>query len=303
MNKNLLKNRITLSLFLIEIILLFILPISFGSTDYNVMNKTQAEVCISLIKEDLKELIDNGFSSQKVNDTLKISQQIFDAQETMKAKGNKPDYSVIFTNCDVVKKIKEDAYKAKDEIYSLEKDYEIFYSGIAEIKEDPFVSPKLIEIEKMMQEIREDMKNEQYENVVKKIPEEEKKIEELKASTVRSKMVYSSISKGIKEFIFENYLKMIGFIVVLSILYVMYRIKIRKMIIERKLEKVEAEKKIIQEMIKKIQKSYFEEGKVSEGNYQIRTKKYAELIRNLDIQIPLLKEELEKIKFKLSKKK
>ena len=44
----------------------------------------------------------------------------------------------------------------------------------------------------------------------------------------------------------------------------------------------------------KIQKDYFQEGKIPEGEYNIKTKKYAELIRDIDRQIPLLQEELAK---------
>ena len=45
-------------------------------------------------------------------------------------------------------------------------------------------------------------------------------------------------------------------------------------------------------MVKKIQKDYFEVGNVAENDYTIKTKRYAEIVRDIDRQIPLLYEQL-----------
>jgi hypothetical protein len=49
------------------------------------------------------------------------------------------------------------------------------------------------------------------------------------------------------------------------------------------------------------QKNYFQFGTLPEGEYNIKIKKYAELVRDIDRQIPLLQEEMAKLK--MSKEK
>ena len=44
-----------------------------------------------------------------------------------------------------------------------------------------------------------------------------------------------------------------------------------------------------------VQKDYFQYGKIAEGEYNIKTKKFAELIRDIDRQVPLMQEELAKL--------
>ena len=55
---------------------------------------------------------------------------------------------------------------------------------------------------------------------------------------------------------------------------------------------MERRRENITRLISEAQKQYFEKGEMSEIRYYVRTKKYAELIRDINRQIPLLKEKL-----------
>ena len=44
--------------------------------------------------------------------------------------------------------------------------------------------------------------------------------------------------------------------------------------------------------MQKTQKEYFQKGSLSESGYQIRSKNFADLVRDIDRQIPLLEEKL-----------
>ena len=44
------------------------------------------------------------------------------------------------------------------------------------------------------------------------------------------------------------------------------------------------------------QRDYFQYGKIPEGEYNIKTKRFAELVRDIDRQVPLLKEEIIKLR-------
>ena len=93
----------------------------------------------------------------------------------------------------------------------------------------------------------------------------------------------------------DNWITLVVLIALAILFTIFYRKKIAKYIIKRKIKHFETEKRILKQMTSEIQKSYFQEGKISEGAYNIRVKKFAELIRDIDRQIPLLQEELEKI--------
>ena len=84
------------------------------------------------------------------------------------------------------------------------------------------------------------------------------------------------------------------FIAVLFIVYLVTKSRIEKFLIKRKIKKLGIEERVLKELIAKTQKDYFEKGTVSEGNYNIKMKKFSELIRDIHREVPLLKEELEK---------
>jgi len=72
-------------------------------------------------------------------------------------------------------------------------------------------------------------------------------------------------------------------------------------IIENKINNLELRRKTLQGLMKKTQLDYFQNGIISEGNFNLRTKKFAEFIRDIDREIPLLKEDLVKINRKKKK--
>ena len=65
-----------------------------------------------------------------------------------------------------------------------------------------------------------------------------------------------------------------------------------------KFSNLHTRKKVINNLLKNTQKDYFKTRKMSEADYKIRIKKFKELIRDIDRQIMVLKEDL----FKLNKK-
>jgi len=58
------------------------------------------------------------------------------------------------------------------------------------------------------------------------------------------------------------------------------------------------QKKALNTLIQNMQKSYFKTKKLSETEYTIKLKKFKELIRDIDRQIMVLKEEMFKVKKK-----
>ena len=96
----------------------------------------------------------------------------------------------------------------------------------------------------------------------------------------------------------SNWIYLSSVLVILFVFFLVYKNAVKKWLIKRKIAYLEVEKQTFKNLIRRTQKNYFELGKMSESGYVIKTKKFAELIRDIDRQIPLLKEEFVKIQRK-----
>lgn len=249
-------------------------------------NRAQAEKCFNDSIQTMSQLEKDGFNILRVNDTLKIAEDIFNTQIIKEKKNTTSDYTQVITSCDSIEKIRLLAYEAKDELFVLNKDYNDF-----KIKSQGY-EINTTEVDVLMKALNQSFNDERYENLIEQIPIVNNKMIEVQSSATALNSFYKAASRGVKQIIQDNLTLIIVFFVILIGLLVIYRLYLKRRIIENKIARLEVEKKALQEMIKRIQKQYFEEGKMAEGEYNIRTKKFAELIRDIERQIPLLKEEI-----------
>ena len=142
------------------------------------------------------------------------------------------------------------------------------------------------------------MTNERYEKVDPFIDKAYEEIANIKASQTTLNLFYDATTQSIKKIFIKNWKVMSAVSFLLIILLLTYRIKISKLLIRRKINKLILRKSILKKLIIDIQKQYFTDGSISEGMYTIKTKKFAELIRDVDRQIPLLQEEMTKLEWR-----
>jgi|SRR3989344_4312566 len=283
-------------------ILIFIFLIGIIFSCYSVLaaeNTTtkNAESCLKDSSAYMQELIDNGFNAERLDDIIRTASDVFSAQKLLEENGKKSDYSLVISYCDDVENVRNLAFEARDMFYSLEKEYADFKEKAGKL------GLNTSETDSFVEDARQEIRDERYEKAIEKIPEAEKKIIDAEAEATTMNLFYSTLTRGIKEFIIENYIQLGIFIGIILAVYLFYRTRIRRKIIINKIERLYAEKEVLRDLIKKTQKDYFQYGKIPEGIYNIRTKRFAELIRDLDRQIPLLKEELERLNVRLTDKK
>lgn len=275
--------------FSIAILLVFIIVSSlvlvFGQEEQNLSVKEQASICLEESKEIFQDLEKKNFSTQRVNDSLNEAENLFNAQFVLESQENKSDFSLVLPYCEDIKKIRENAFKTRDEFSALKKFYD------ESLTQDMNASS----VDKIMLEIEKEIRNERYEKVGPLIDNAYKEIGNIKASHTALKLFYKSTTRSLERFFQENWIYISSFIVILVILFIVYRKAIRKWQIKRKISKLEIRKATLRDLIMQAQRDYFQYGKISEGLYNIRTKKFAELIRDIDREIPLLKEELVRV--------
>jgi len=265
----------------------------------NASLELNASLCINDSYKIMDKLSGEGFAVKRINDTIKSAEQVFAAQITLKSKARNYDFSPIIVSCDEIKSLSEDAFKARDEISSLMKFYE---DSITEKMNSSSIDAVILEIQG-------EMKDERYEKVAPLVDKAYSEIINVQSAYTALNVFYQSTATGIKAFfgaknrLFQipNWAVILIFAALFLVTYFIYRIKISIWILNRKIEKLKIRKGTIKNLVMKTQKDYFQTGRISEGDYNIKVKKFAELIRDIDRQIPLLQEELaklQKVKFK-----
>ncbi|MEK6885440.1 MAG: hypothetical protein AABX17_00570 [Nanoarchaeota archaeon] len=257
------------------------------------LNEAKAVDCIRISKEIMQTMTDEGFNVLSIKDNIKQAELTFTAQTLLKEKKSAYDFSSVMPYCDAITKIREDALSAKDEANSLM----MFYNDSV----IPGMDTTTIDV--MINEVNEAISTERYTEVSALVEKAYSEITTVRASYTALNVFYASTARGLMAFLtaknrvlqITNWQFLLGLVVLILILLLVYRVQIRKMRLNKKLNQLMNRKKTIKELIMKTQKDYFQYGTIPEGEYNIKTKRFAELIRDIDRQIPLLQEEIAKI--------
>ncbi len=265
--------------------IVLVLLLSIASAENNV-TRQDAETAIQDIEDVMKSMKEMNFSVKRINDTLIEARDILQAQELKKLRAEKPNYKLVISQYEEVSQIKENAVKVKDELFSLQQKLNSLRDKNINVSAT----------EKLISQIDNEVRDERYEKALELVPKTRDKIAEIEASNTAARVFYSATKGVIVGFFKENYIVISIVVVIALILYFMFRKKIARFFIKRKMQKLEVEKKALKKLIQKTQKEYFEEGKIPEGTYNVRTNRFGEMIRDIDRQIPLLKERLARLR-------
>lgn len=252
-----------------------------GAESKNLTSEQQAVSCMAESRQIRDELASNDFNTERVNDTITQAEALYN--DILKKK--KSDFSLVISSCDEIKKIKELAYNSRDGIDALKKFYNESVTSVMDTSET----------DALISSIEKEISDERYEKVEQLIDNAYEKIIELKSSYTTLEILRRNTRNALVRFVTENWQIKLITLIILVVLFFAYRTRIEKAIINRRLNSLDIRKKTLKDLIKQTQKDYFEYGKLPEGTYNIRTKKFAEMIRDIDRQIPLLQEELAKL--------
>lgn len=274
---------------LIAISFLFFLIIlaNVSAQEKNLTEKEQTIICLENSEAIMLRLEKEGFSITRVNDTLKEAKMLFIVQEEIEKKGLKPDYKKVISYCEEIKKIDNLAHEARDQIKALNKFYEEYGKEISSE-----------EIEQLFSEIDKEMKNERYELIPELIEKTYTAITNEQAKRTLLATYYSATTKGIKSLLQERWKEISSTIIILIALLIAFNKPIRRYIIRQKMNYLKMRREKIKEMITQTQDSYFNKGKISQLDFEIKNKKFAESIRDINRQISLLEEQLKKVERK-----
>lgn len=234
------------------------------------------------IEKDMGALLDSGLPIIRYNDTLAFATQIYEAQIALENASGKADYSLVQEKIKELRALKQNALRASDELKVLE-------MTINQTK-----GIDLAPVIEIYGEARNEFNSERYEESIKLIDTAYKKISELEAVETKIKAIYDAGSRNIMGFLNERWKDIALAALAVAIIYLLTHTTVSAWFIKRKIRSLEMRRNSIKGLLSKAQKAYFEERSLGETSYYVRTKKYGELIRDINRQIPLLKEELAK---------
>jgi DNA repair ATPase RecN len=268
---------------LIGILAVFLLvPLSAGLSE----GASNAKESLKGIKEAITETGEAGYSTVQMNDMLLSAENILEAQVALENQGGESDFSLVYDMIDRIDELISKAYETGDELSALRK----YIDSVSETGLD------MSEAEALYKEAEEELKNERYDIAAALIDNSYQKISEVQSESTTAYVIYRATTETFIGFVRTNWLPISISIIILISALILTKKRIRISRIKRKINKLHFERKILEDLIKKTQKEYFETKKIAEEVYDIRIKKFSEMIRDINRQIPLLNEQIVKVK-------
>jgi len=239
-------------------------------------NSTEISDDIKDLQEVMEQMDDEGFSIKRYNDTLLLTRQMYLAQENVED----ADFSLVEDKIDELRYLRKIAYANLDEL------------GALELALNSSTASDLTDAYALYDEAYQEFEDERYEQSLDLIDETYEKISELEAVETKIKAFYEATSRNIVDFLKSKWKEILAILVTLTLIILLTHNKVFIRLIERNILYLNKRRETIQSLIAKTQKDYFEKGKISESEYHTRINKYSELLRDINRQVPLLKEEL-----------
>ncbi len=277
--------------FIIGLLLVVMINFVFAS-DENLSMQDQAITCINYSQGLILDLQSHNFSVVRVNDLLHEATDTYEAQAILESRqAGKGDFNIVLKKCNEIQSLYRLAFESMDSFISLQRFYEESLSG----------QPDTSSVDSLITEIQLEMQNERYERVPALVDNAYSTISALRAENTQLKLFYKSTTRGFANFVYDHRIEIVVIVSLIILLFLIYRVTIKKLILNKKITNLNLRKESLKNLIMKTQKSFFQDGQMSEADYNMRVKHFAEMVRDIDRQIPLLNEEYLKLSRKVDK--
>ncbi len=227
-----------------------------------------------------------GFQVQRLNDTFKVAQQIYSLQLQIAEKGEKPDYTLGFQYLETLQEISKKGYLARDEA--------IFVIDIYNKSKSQMPEADLSNAERLIKEMQFELESENYEEAYSLAKQAYTNIVEVEGQYSALKLAYKATSQTLKSFFLSYWKILAGGSLALGVLFFAFRKQLLVWKLKKKIKHMKEEAVVVEDLIRTSQTDYFNKGTMSESTYQIRIKKFSDLLRDLHRQIILFDEQMAK---------
>ena len=276
----------------ILLIMLTVVSAAYALSDEALLSGKQlddAQVCFS-------RMIGRGLPLERANSSLREALQLYAAQVSLEETGETANYRLVNQFSGEVCQIRDVALKADDEL-------QVFIDTFKQAEETANLSSIYEHYKRTLTSFEE----ERFEETLELIEDGYVKISEAQASQTALKLFYETTSRTLKAFFQKNWKKMVITAAVILVLLIIFWTTIKRIRINMKIRTLEIRKETLNHLIKQLQGDYFKKKKLSEMAYKVKLRSFKDMILDIDRQIPLLKEKVEKLKkttgFKYKKKR
>ena len=258
-----------------------------GAGSFNFTYSSQYYSALAGLREanqSVQNMIAAGLPYAQSQDLYMSSLQWFAGQSALEAEGQKADYGFVLGNVAQIKGIEQQATGTSDELKALD-------TRLAGVASDVNITAAKADADAAHKEFNDG----RFEEAKPLINSAYDKATQAEAEATRSKALLESTRRTLEAFLQDNWQIIAAAIAAAAVIFFLFQKQIRRFTINAKISALTAERGVLEGMIKGLQKDYFEYGKINELSFHIKTKKYGDLIRNINRQLPLLKEELKKL--------
>ena len=241
----------------------------------------EAKASLEKSEATLSEMGSMNFSVSRINDTLAEARNLFVSQELINESGGKPDFSLVLAKTKEIEQIRKDALGAYDEMIALEKTM----AGLTDVNRTL--------LDSYLTDVKLEFQNERYDKTREKIDAAYARISEQQAFATRLATLLEAGRRNVAGFLFYNWPSLSAGAVAAIALAVVLRSRFSRCRTRRKIDALLTEKRVILDLVKETQRLYFDVGKIPEDTYRIRVKKFGELARDIDRQLPMLRAQLQ----------
>lgn len=272
-----------IGLFLFVLVIIILVPQISALSNESI----QAKELIAQAEEDILYMQEKEIPVIRVNESYQEALQLYSVQIALETEDKEADYTLVIKKAHEVSTIRKTAVKAQDEL-------KIFKESFEEVKKDTNLSGMKEEYNRIIISFEQ----ERFEETVELIDQAYNTISEIQASQTAFNLFYSTTTRSIKNFFIKHWLDFLSILLVIIIFIVISWKTLMEIRLRIKLNYLILQKSTIKKLIKEIQFAYFKKKTLSSLEYNIRLKKFEELIREIDRKTMLLKEEI----FKLSQR-
>ncbi|MCE7739896.1 MAG: hypothetical protein GPJ50_11010, partial [Candidatus Heimdallarchaeota archaeon] len=249
------------------------------------MNGTDAFDCLVESQQIIQELVDDGFNVVRPNDLFMVTNQLFNAEVALDKEKGTADYSRVLERCEEISNIQVLAYDSYDQLNVLSTELEKSTERL-----------NISEAQVLFDKATEAFYDERYENCLDLIDQTYNKLYEIESSSTIFNTFYSATKRTLATIFIKNWLPLSIFILAVLISYLLFNKQVKIHLLKRKRRFIKLKKEALLKLIEKVQKDYFERNLLSETAYHIKLKKFGEMVRDANRQIPLIEFELTKLR-------
>ena len=258
---------------------LFLVPATFGQT------ATEANSSLRESEEIIREMNRSNIPTQRVSDLYERANESYVTQLERNRSGKESDYSMVLNTVEQIEEIRTEAFRTKDQL-------DILRSRIKELNKSRDLN--LSGAREELEEAEIEYRDERFERSRENIDLAYQEISEAQSAVTQAQAFASATRDKFQTFLINNWKKLSATLVILSALFYLLYKEYRIYSLEKKKQNLKQKREVIQNLTSEAQEEYFQENDMAESAYNTRTDKYGEMIRDINRQIPLIDEDLEK---------